>query len=479
MQKKHTYSWISSSDIFMIAIIISGGFVTILNQTVLSPALPSIMRDFGIGPSQGQWLTTAFMLVNGIMIPITAYLIDRFTTRKLFIGSVSIFAAGTTLAAVAPNFTVLLIARILQAIGAGIQMPLGSVVMMLIFPKEKRGIAMGIVGIVISFAPAIGPTLAGWVVDNWGWHVIFWTILPLTLLVITFAFFFLKNIGQTHHPHLDWPSVFLSTLAFGSLLYGFSAAATYGWLSLFTIIPLLTGSITLYFYVKRQLALEEPLLNLRVLKTKVFAYSTILTMVINASLLVGAIIMPILLQDVLGYSAFDSGLLMMPGAIVLGIMSPISGTLFDRFGPRMLAISGLLILAVTSAVLGFVTENTTFLFMCILFTIRNFGIAMINMPINTWGLNALDNKYIAHGNAINNTARQIAGSIGTAFLITIMTMVMMNNAQTGKIHSTLMGINAAFGAQALMAGIALIIAILKVHDNSKEGRLMPGGKGNE
>lgn len=478
MQRKNNYSWISPSDIFMIAIIISGGFVTILNQTVLSPALPSIMRDFQIAPSQGQWLTTAFMLVNGIMIPITAYLIDRFSTRKLFIGSMSIFTIGTALAAIAPNFNTLMAARILQAIGAGIQMPLGAVVMMLLFPKEKRGIAMGIVGIVIAFAPAVGPTLAGWVVDTWGWHYIFGAIVPLALLVIVFSFFFLRNIGQTHHTHLDWPSVVLSTLAFGSLLYGFSAAASYGWLGTFTIMPLVVGSITLYFYVKRQLALEQPLLNLRVLKSRIFAYSTLLSMIINASLLVGAIIMPILLQDVLGYSAFDSGLLMMPGAIVLGIMSPISGTLFDRFGPRMLAISGLLILTITSAVLGFVTVNTTFTFMCILFTIRNFGIAMINMPINTWGINALDNKDIAHGNAINNTARQIAGSIGTAFLITIMTMVMNNHADRGKTLSTLMGVNAAFGTAALLTGIALIIAIITVHDNSKEGRLA-GGNRNE
>jgi EmrB/QacA subfamily drug resistance transporter len=478
MQRKNNYSWISPSDIFMIAIIISGGFVTILNQTVLSPALPSIMRDFQIAPSQGQWLTTAFMLVNGIMIPITAYLIDRFSTRKLFIGSMSIFTIGTALAAIAPNFNTLMAARILQAIGAGIQMPLGAVVMMLLFPKEKRGIAMGIVGIVIAFAPAVGPTLAGWVVDTWGWHYIFGAIVPLALLVIVFSFFFLRNIGQTHHTHLDWPSVVLSTLAFGSLLYGFSAAASYGWLGTFTIMPLVVGSITLYFYVKRQLALEQPLLNLRVLKSRIFAYSTLLSMIINASLLVGAIIMPILLQDVLGYSAFDSGLLMMPGAIVLGIMSPISGILFDRFGPRMLAISGLLILTITSAVLGFVTVNTTFTFMCILFTIRNFGIAMINMPINTWGINALDNKFIAHGNAINNTARQIAGSIGTAFLITIMTMVMNNHADRGKTLSTLMGVNAAFGTAALLTGIALIIAIITVHDNSKEGRLA-GGNRNE
>ena len=256
---QNSKGWISKADILVIAIIISGGFITILNQTVLTPALPSIMKDFGINADKGQWLTTAFMLVNGIMIPITAFLIDKFSTRKLFIGAMCIFSLGTILASIAPNFNILLLARILQAIGAGIQMPLGSVVMMLLFPKEKRGAALGLVGIVIAFAPAIGPTLSCLVVDKWGWHTIFAIIFPLTILVIVFALIFLRNIGERRNPKLDLLSVILSALAFGSLLYGFSAAASYGWLSSFTILPLVIGSGTMWVYVRRQLSLEEPL----------------------------------------------------------------------------------------------------------------------------------------------------------------------------------------------------------------------------
>lgn len=327
---------------------------------------------------------------------------------------------------------------------------------------------MGLVGIVIAFAPAIGPTLAGWVVDTWNWHFIFGGIVPLAIIDIVFAFFFLRNVGETHNPNLDWPSVLLSTLAFGSLLYGFSSAASYGWVSNFTLLPLIIGCISMVFYVNRQLALTEPLLELRVLKTEVFAYSTLLATIINAALIVGAVIMPIYTQDVLGYSATASGLLMMPGAIVMGIMSPVSGFLFDRFGPRMLSILGLLILTVTSAILGFVNENTTFIFLCFLFTFRNLGMSMMNMPINTWGINSLSDRFISHGNAVNNTARQMGGSIGTAFLITIMTMVMNKNAHLGITHSTLLGINAAFGTSSILAGIALLIAIFKVHDDKKQ-----------
>lgn len=458
-------SFISRRDLFIVAIIISGGFVTILNQTVLSPALPSIMRQFNINASEGQWLTTAFMLVNGIMVPVTAYLVDRFTTRFLFMFSMSIFTIGTALAAFAPSFSILLAARIFQAIGAGIQMPLGSVVMMLLFPKEKRGIAMGLVGIVVSFAPAIGPTLSGWIVDAWGWHYIFRLIVPLAALDILFAFFFLRNVGEVRHPKLDWISVILSTFAFGGLLYGFSAAGSYGWGSMTTIVPLIIGAVALVVYVKRQLVLEEPLLELRVLKTPIFAYATILTMVINAGLIAGTVIFPIYLQNVLGYSALKSGLMMMPGAVVMGIMSPISGMMFDRFGPRKMSLVGLSIMTVTTFSFCFFTENSTALYLCSIFCIRSFGMSMINMPINTWGINALDNRYVAHGNAVSNTARQMAGSIGTAIMITIMTIVMTGTMTMGEAHATVEGMHAAFMFSTILALIALVIAFFKVHDD--------------
>lgn len=468
MDQKQTNqpAMISPKDMFIIAIIISGGFITILNQTVLSPALPSIMRQYGITASEGQWLTTAFMLVNGIMVPVTAYLIDRFTTRMLFIGSMLIFTVGTAVAGFAPTFEVLLFARVLQAIGAGIQMPLGSVVMMLLFPKEKRGIAMGLVGIVVAFAPAIGPTLSGWVVDNWGWHVIFQIIAPIALLDIIFGFFFLRNIGEVTKPKLDGRSVVYSTLAFGGLLYGFSVAGTYGWLNAMTVVPLLVGIVVLVIYVKRQLTIPVPLLNLRVLKESIFTYSVILTMIVSAALLAATVIFPIYLQDVMGYTALTSGLIMMPGAIVMGIMSPISGMLFDRFGPRKMSMIGLGIMTVTTAMFCFLSTQWTIPMLCGIFCIRTFGMSMVNMPLSTWGINSLDNSVVAHGNAVANTARQVSGSIGTAIMITIMTIVTANRTPIeGAQQGLLDGMNASFGFATILAAIALIIAFFKVHDD--------------
>lgn len=463
---KTSESFLSKEHLFIISIIISGGFITILNQTVLAPALPSIMRDFQITASEGQWLTTIFLLVNGIMVPVTAYLIDKFSTRVLFLVSMGIFTLGTAIAAFAPNFSILLLARICQALGAGIQMPLGSVVMMLLFPKEKRGYAMGLVGIVVAFAPAVGPTLSGFMVDAFGWHSIFLVLVPLAVADMIFACFFLKNIGETRNPSLDWSSVFLSTIAFGGLLFGFSAAGSYGWNSPSTIAALIIGSIVCYFYIKRQLALKEPLLNLRVMETPIFTYSVILGMILNAALIAGGVIFPIFLQNILGYPAIWSGLLMMPNAIILGIMSPISGRLFDQFGPRKLVLIGLSIMAVTTIRFCLLSENATFMDLCIIFTIRGFGMSLLNMPINTWGLNALDNSVIAHGNAVGNTARQIAGSIGTAIMVTIMTLVAAATATSGVAHSTVLGINAAFLFSEILTIFALILAFFKVHDDA-------------
>jgi EmrB/QacA subfamily drug resistance transporter len=448
-------------DLLMVAIVISGGFITILNQTVMSPALPSIMHDFQISAAIGQWLTTIFLLVNGILVPITAFLINRFTTRQLFFASMLIFTAGSVLAALAQSFSLLMVGRILQAIGAGIQLPFGSVLMMQIFPKERRGTAMGIVGIVIAFAPAFGPTLAGWIVDQWGWRYIFAGIAPLAGIIIIFAAFFLRNVSEKENSHLDWLSVTLSTLAFGGLLYGFSTAGSSGWQSPQTIVPIIVGGAALYLFGRRQFRLPDPLLKLRVLDCPEFSCSVILSMVISAGVMVGTVITPIFLQTVLGHSAMYSGLVLMPGAILMGVMSPISGTLFDRFGPRNLCLTGLSLMIIGSVMLSLMSIRTSIIYIAVAYALRAFGMSMVNMPINTWGINALANADIAHGNAINNTARQVAGSIGTATLVTVMVMVTALHPEGGA-EASAWGINAAFAGSGLLTLLALLLAFLQV-----------------
>lgn len=453
---------VNGKRMLLIGIMLSGAFIAVLNQTVLSPALPSIMEDMGITAVEGQWLTTAFMLVNGIMIPVAAYLINRFTTRQLFLTSMLIFTGGALLAGFTHSFAVLLLARVLQAMSAGIMMPMIQTVLMLIFPREKRGSAMGTVGIVISFAPAIGPTLSGFLVDAWGWNSVFLVIAPLSGIVVLCGFVLLKNVGEAEVSKLDIPSVIFSTLGFGGLLYGCSNAGSAGWAAPLTIAPLLVGVVFLVLFIRRQGRLEVPLLRLHILRNKVFACSTIIGMIINAALIAGTIITPIYLQNIVQFSALQSGIIMLPGAIVMGVMSPITGRLFDRFGPRVLSISGLSIMTGFTICFVIMDENWTFPMLCAVYTFRMFGMSLVNMPLNTWGMNALENRVMAHGSAINNTARQVAGSIGTAILITIMSMVSAACAGRGEVEATLAGIHGAFGTAMGISAVALVMAILFV-----------------
>lgn len=462
-----TEGTVSKGSIFIVGVMLSGAFIAILNQTVLSPALPKIMSDLGITAVQGQWLTTAFMLVNGIMIPITAFLINRFSTRQLFITSMAFFTAGTAVAGFADSFFVLLSGRILQAIAAGVLMPMIQTVILLIFPKAQRGKAMGIVGIVIAAAPAIGPTLAGWVVDSWGWNSLFQIIAAISLVDMVFAIFSLKNVGETQKSHFDGVSVIFSTLGFGGLLYGCSNAGIYGWIHPLTWAPLLVGITVLILFTFRQLRGKEPLLELRVLKTKAFAHATIIGMLVNAALISGTIITPLYLQNILHFTAMQSGLVMLPGAIIMTVMSPITGNLFDRVGPRVLAVTGLAITSASSIAFFFCNEHWTFLYLCLVYTIRMFGISLVFMPLTTWGLNALDNSFLAHGSAINNTLRQISGSIGTAILVTVMTIFTQARISAGPQESMMWGIHMSFGAAAGIAVAAFIMAFLFVR-NPKE-----------
>ena len=455
---------LTSKMIVMNAVLIFGGFITILNQTLLTPALPSIMREMQIDAATAQWLTTGFMLVNGIMIPITAYLINRFTTRRLFFASMGLFTLGTALCAISSNFAMILVARMLQAAGAGILMPMGQTIMLLTLPRQYRGVGMGMIGLVMGVAPAIGPVIAGLVIDAFGWHILFYAMVPLSLLTILVAFFNLENLGDNTDIGLDMPSVVLSTLGFGGLLYSFSSIGSYG-ISTSVLITLLVGTIALILFVQRQLKLEQPLLKIDILKNKKFAISVILTMLVQAALIVGTVLNPIYIQTIRGFGASVSGFLMLPASIAMLIMSPISGRLFDKFGPRKLAIPGLFLAASFTIPLVLMDNDTSLYYLAFVYTIRTIGLSLVNMPLNTWGLNALENRVMAHGTAIGNTFRQVAGSLGTAVLITVMSIVVASSADPASLTTQIYGINMAYLGAALMMFTAFVLTIIFVKED--------------
>lgn len=469
---------LTRQQIVMLVIMIFGTFVTVLNQTVITPAQPSIMAEMGIDASTVQWLTTGFTLVNAIMIPVTAYLTDKHSTKILYIISMGIFAIGSLMAGLAPNFAVLLVGRLLQAAGAGILMPMVMTVLMLTFPVERRGSAMGIFGIVIAFAPAIGPSVAGLVIDSYGWRLMFYAISILIAAVILVSVFVLKKAEPLNpSAQLDKISVLLSTVGFGALLYGFSTIGSVG-LNVADGIITLVGIVVLVLFFRRQLKMEQPMLNVRVLTNRRFLIGTVIGMIVQASLLAAGVLMPIYLQSYMGYSATVSGLVIMPGAILMGIMNPFAGRLFDKYGPRVLSITGLVILTIST--IGFATLNssTDVVWLTIIYAIRMFSMSLINMPITTWAMNALDNKLLNHGTSVNNTLRQVSGSLGTALLVSIDTFVTGSASGTmSTMEAGILGVNAAFAAAVVLSAIALALTIMFVKNTPQEAKVVdPEGK---
>lgn len=438
----------------LLAVLLSGAFITILNQTLLATALPPIMNDLNISESTVQWLQSIFMLVNGIMIPITAFLIGKFTTRRLFLTAMSLFAAGTLLAAVSPNFTFLLMGRMLQGAGAGIMMPLLQTVLFLIFPVSQRGKAMGMFGLIIAFAPAIGPSLSGYLVDHYPWRSVFFVVLPIAIIIIISAYFVLKNVTEQTNPTMDYLSIVLSTFGFGGILYGFSIAGNVGWLSLNVIISLVVGAIALYWFIRRQLKLKQPILEFRVFKYRIFSIATSLGMIVFASMIATTVILPLFMQNLLGFDALHSGLMLLPGAILMGVMNPVTGALFDKYGAKWLLRIGFAILTVTTFFFANLSQDTTFLYLSVLNAIRMVGIAMVMMPSTTLGLNQLPNHLIPHGTAMNNTFRQISGAIGTAVLVTVTVTAASDNSIAGAIH----GVNMAFVVAGIIAAFGFLLS---------------------
>lgn len=404
----------------MIMILFVGAFVAILNETLLNVALPSIMEEFDVKATAVQWLSTGYMLVNGILIPASAFLIQRFSDRKLFITAMGLFTVGTLLASLSPTFSVLLTARMIQAAGSAIMMPLLMNVMLAAFPVEKRGTAMGFFGLVMIMAPAIGPTLSGYLVQNYSWRLLFDTVLPLSTLTLILSVFKLKNITPERDIKLDVLSIILSSIGFGGLLYGFSSAGDKSWSDPWVYGTIIAGAIALIAFIFRQLHMEEPMLEFRIYKYPMFALSSAIAIVIAIAMFSAMILMPIYVQTIRGISPLDSGLLMLPGALVMGIMSPITGRLFDKYGARTLAIIGLTITIVTTFYFSKLDMETPYATLMLLYTFRMFGMSMVMMPVMTNGLNQLPMKDNPHGTAMNNTLQQVSGAIGSALLITVM-----------------------------------------------------------
>jgi DHA2 family lincomycin resistance protein-like MFS transporter len=432
----------------MTALLVSG-FIGLFSETALNMAMNDLIKEFSISPSTAQWLTTGYLLVLGILIPISGLFIKNFPTRNIFITSLSFSIVGVLIAAVSQNFIVLLSGRIIQAIGTGLLIPLLFHTVLILFPPWQRGAAMGLVGLVMMFAPAIGPISAGLIIDYFNWHMIFWIIAPILIMALIFGVIFLPNISTVQKQKIDVLSIILSTIGFGGIVFGFSyAGESEGWSSSIVLVAFIVGFLALIIYIFRQLSIKEPVLHLEVFKHPMFTLGIIITLFANLIIFSSNILLPLFMQGGLGLSASKAGLLLLPGGILNGITSMVSGRIFDRHGPRVLVIGGFIISTIAVIFFATVSSTTSFYLIIFFFMLLMMSMSMVTTPSQTNGINALKKDRYPDGTAIVNSMIQTSGAIGTAIGISI-----LNTSLTKFLSNVSKPITLDHQAEALISGV--------------------------
>jgi DHA2 family lincomycin resistance protein-like MFS transporter len=411
---------IPRSDMRVIWLLLVAAFVAILNETTMGIAIPHLNTDLGIPPELGQWLTSAFMLTMAVVIPTTGFILQRFTTRQVFIAAMTAFSAGTLVAMVAPGFEVLLAGRVIQAAGTGIMMPLLMTTIMNVVPPQSRGRMMGRVGLVISLAPAIGPTLAGAVLETLNWRALFAIVLPIAIVSLLMGAKWMTNLGETRAVPLDVISIPLAALGFGGIVFGLSQFGGHGGSGeVVGISSLVVGAVALALFVWRQLVLQrvdDALLDLRVFRSVNFTFSVIIMTILALSMFGTLTLLPQYLQNVAGLNALQSGLILLPGSVLMGLLGPIMGRVYDARGTRPLLIPGTILVSAALFYYSTVGEHTVWWVLIIVQAVMSVGLAMSFTPLFSASLGSLQRSLYSHGSAVLNTLQQVGGAAGVAVL---------------------------------------------------------------
>lgn len=423
----------------VIWLLLAAAFVAILNETTMGVAIPHLVHDLDITYVAAQWLTTAFMLTMAVVIPITGFLLRRFTTRQVFITAMSLFSLGTLIALAAPGFGVLLVARVVQASGTAIMMPLLMTTLMTIVPAHSRGRMMGRVSIVMALAPAIGPSLSGFLLETLNWRWIFGVVLPIALVALAMGARWIRNLGEPTHAPIDVPSIILSAFGFGGLVYGLSQiggaeahgtsgadAAAQSVATVSLIVALSVGVVGLVLFVLRQLRLQkidDALLDLRVFRTANFSLSVGQMALLSMSFFGTITVLPLYLQDVLGMTALETGLAVLPGSVLMGLAGPVIGRIYDARGTRVLLVPGSIIAIGMLWVYTTFTATTPVWAVVVAQTVLSLGLALSFTPLFTASLASLTPKFYSYGSAVVGTLQQVAGAAGIAVMITVMSSV--------------------------------------------------------
>ena len=445
-------------------------FVMILNETIMGVALPTLTKDLGITPSAAQWLTAAFLLTMAVVIPITGFLLQRFNTRPLFIAAMGFFSLGTLIAAVAPGFEILLLARIVQASGTAIMFPLLMTTVMSLVPAATRGQMMGNISIVISVAPAIGPTISGLILSVLDWRFMFILVLPIALAALVVGARLITNVTEPRPTRIDVPSVILSALGFGGVVFGLSTLGT-ATTALESWLPLTIGVIALVVFVLRQIRLQRrdrALLDLRTFITRDFTFSIVMFAISMMTMFGTIVLLPFYLVSVLHVPVITVGLLLLPGGLTMGLLAPFVGRIYDRVGPTVLLIVGSSIVSADLWAMTILDENSSFLWVLAAHVALSIGLALLFTPLFTASLGSLQPALYSHGSAIVGTVQQLAGAAGTALFVTVMSAqaATLTAAGASQESATAAGIRIAFTYGAVISLFAIPAAFFVRKQNS-------------
>ncbi|MHA6785027.1 DHA2 family efflux MFS transporter permease subunit [Pseudonocardia saturnea] len=463
VEKDRSTTPVATGAGLVIGLLVGSAFVMILNETIMSVALPTLIVDLEVSASTAQWLTSGFLLTMAVVIPITGFLLQRFAPRQVFIGAMSMFSLGTLIAGLAPGFEVLLVGRVVQAVGTAVMIPLLMTTVLTLVPVERRGATMGTISIVIAVAPAIGPTISGLILSALDWRWMFWIVLPIALVALAAGATLLRVPFETRRVPVDVVSVVLSAVGFAGLVYGLSSIgeAARGGGSVPPWIPMVVGAVALVVFVRRQLRLQREdraLLDLRPFVHRVFSVSIVLMVLAMMSLFGALILLPLFLQDVLGADPFVTGLVVLPGGLVMGLLAPFVGRAYDRIGSRPLVVPGAVVLAAALWSLTFLGEGSSLWVVVAIHVLLSAGLALMLTPLMTEALGSLPTTLYSHGSAIVSTLQQVAGAAGTALFVTVMTVA--SAAPGGATDAA--GTRAAFTVAAILSiavvGVSLLVA---------------------
>ena len=441
-------------------------FSSSLLATAMVVALPHIAADLNVSLAVGQWVTSGFALAGAIIAPLSAFLINRVSTKKLYLSSLILIIAGLGICAAAQSFAVMIGGRVIQAASGAILGAMAQVILLTVYPREKHGTIMGWYGLAMGFGPVIAPTISGILMDLFSWRMVF--VVSIALMIASFicALFVFDNFLPTATQKFDTISFVLSALAFGGLTLGAGNITNYGILDPFSYVPLLIGIITVVIFTKLQLALSWPLLDLKLLNNRTFALATTSNMLHSFVMSGSAILFPTLMQTVYHYSATQAGLFMLIPSIVFAMVSPIAGKIYDTLGIRNLYIVSAVTLFLSHGIMIFADETMPLLVLMTIYAVRNGALAMLMMPLTTWGMSALAKEQFAQGTAVMNTLKNVAGAIGSAVVIGFMAVI--TQLYAGNTHAEMYGFNGAFAFTTVFTVFMVAIAVFVKPKNRKK-----------